>query len=437
MANTDSSLLPELNATLESDRAHLWHPYTQAKTAPSPESIVRAEGALLYKEDGTAVIDAMSSWWVTLHGHGNPYIAESIAEQARTLEHVMLAGFTHHPAAHLAERLAGILPGDLNRVFYSDNGTTAVETALKIAFQYHYNQNPETKRTQIIVLEGGFYGESIASMSCSDRSLFSKPFAPLLFDVHTIPAPSKGNEEHSLEALKAILAENTAACFIFEPLVQAVSGMRFHTAEGLSALIECCAEQGVLTIADEVFTGFGRLGPLFASEELSMTPDFICLAKPLTGGFLPLGATVTSEKVYSAFLSDDRSKALLHGHSYTGNPVCCAAAHANLDILLSDESVKRRKSIEEQHQSFLKDIQGHPAIADCRSKGTLLVIDFKSEEHSYYSPLRDRLAAHFREHGVLIRPFGNMIHVLPPYCISEQELEVVYRSILSSLEIFE
>lgn len=437
MENKHTTAVTDVLSSLqEVDSAHLWHPYTQAQTAPVPQVVKRAYGAKLYTEDGDSIIDAISSWWVTLHGHGHPVIAERLIQQVKTLEHVMFAGFTHQPAVELAERLTRLLPTGLERVFYSDNGTSAVETALKMAMQYHYNcRGSGVERSKIIILEGGFCGESLATMACSDRNLFSKPFEPLLFDVATVPAPTPGNEQRALEAMERHLADGRAACFIFEPLVQAVSGMRFHTAEALDPLLRLCADQGVLTIADEVFTGMGRLGPLFASAELSQTPDFICLAKTLTGGFLPLGATVTTQRIYEAFLSEERGRALLHGHSYTGNPLGCVAAVASLDLLEEPQCELRRHSIEEQHRRFQQEIQGHPKVANCRVKGTLLALDYATGESSYYSSVRDRLAQHFMDHRVLIRPFGNHIHLVPPYCISEQELETVYRSILSSFEV--
>jgi len=328
--------------------------------------------------------------------------------------------------------LLEILPSNLSRIFYSDNGSTAVETALKIAFQYHYIKNPEQPRHKVVVLEGGFHGETVGAMSLSDRGLFSAPFAPLLFDVITIPAPTPGSG--SLEKLEEILENEPVACFMFEPLVQAVSSMRFHDANGLSECIALCQAHDVLCIADEVMTGFGRLGPLFASDELSHKPDMICLAKPMTGGFLPLAATACTEKIYEQFLSDDRRKALLHGHSYCANPLGCAAALATLDLLRTPVCERQRASIEEQHLAFLEQIKHHPMVQTCRVKGTLLVVEYKDNTQSYHSALRNKLSTFFLDRGVLIRPFGNSIHVLPPYCISEAELEEVYRCIADSLE---
>ena len=427
----------ELSETQAADRANVWHPYTQAATAPVPKSVVRGTGAKLFTEDGKVFIDAISSWWVTLFGHGHPYIAERIAEQAKTMEHVIFADFTHQPAAQLAKELVSLLSPKMSRVFYSDNGSTAVETALKIAFQYWHLKAPEQKRDKIVVFKGGFHGETIGSMALSDHGLFSEPFQSLMFDVIAIDPPTKGHEAEALEQLRTVLENESVACFFFEPLVQGVSGMRFHEAEGLDAMLELCHEHQVLSIADEVMVGCGRLGPLFPSQELNNPPDMLCLAKPLTGGFVPLGATVCTEEIYTAFLSDDRRKAFLHGHSYCANPIGCAAALATLELLQSEACVRQRQSIEQQHLSFQQQISKHRAVANCRVMGTLLALDYRSDEDSYFSGIRDQLAQHFRDAGILIRPFGNSIHVLPPYCISEAELEEVYRSIEKSLELFE
>lgn len=417
------------------DLETIWHPYTQALTAPTPIPIVRGQGSYLYDEEGKSYFDATSSWWVNLHGHGHPYIAEKIAQQAATLEHVMFADFTHAPAIELAKKLTNILPHHLKRVFYSDNGSTAVEAAFKIAIQYHYNQQSSKPRDRIIAFRNGFHGETIAAMSASERGFFSQPFASVMLDVDFIDPPYLGHEEVSFSQLEALLSKENSACFIFEPHLQGVGGMRTHSLEGLDRLIALCRKHNVVTIADEVLTGLGRTGPLFVSNNLTHSPDIICLAKALTGGFLPLGATICAEHLYEAFLGDARNKAFLHGHSYAANPIGCVAASATIDLLQTEACSRYRKAIKEQHLTFAQEWSDHPSIARCEVVGTLLVIDYKSQEDSsYFNSQRDALSRFFLKQGLLIRPFGNSIHLMPPYCTKEAQLEEAYRAIIHTLE---
>lgn len=413
------------------ESSHLWAPFTQhlhAKSIP----IVKAKGAYLYDSNGNSYLDGISSWWVTLHGHAEPYIAEKIAEQARHLEHVMLAGFVHPPACLLAKRLCEILPRSLTRVFYSDNGSTAVETALKIAMQFWYNQ--ARPRSKILAFKGGYHGDTIGAGSLSSRTLFCRPFDPLLFDVEFIDPPSEGFEEQSIQQLQSFLSKHQAACFIFEPLLQAVGGMKRYSLEGLDRLIEICRSNQVITIADEVAVGFGRTGSLFVSNRLSNAPDIVCLAKGLTGGFIPMGATVCAEYLFEEFLSEDLSKALLHGHSYTGNPLGCAAALASLELLLKPDCEKKRKTIESHHSLFKERVKNRTRISRCEVIGTILVIDYCEKNPSYYSTLRDRLLRFFFKHQISLRPFGNTLHLLPPYCIEKEELYYIYETIEKSFE---
>lgn len=422
------------SSLLEKDRLYVWHPFTRGcERAPLP--IVRAKGAYVYTEDGRAILDGASSWWVNLHGHAHPYIAEKIRLQAETLEHVLFAGCTHPPAVFLAERLSHILPGEISRVFYTDNGATAVEAALKMALQYFYNKDCTTKRTKIICFSRGYHGDTFGAMSVSSKSEFSRPFWSHLFEVEYIDVPLPGKEEESLVQLKAILQKKTAACFIFEPLILGVGGMTIYPKEGLEPLMRACHEEGVITIADEVMTGFGRLGTLFACDSLSEKPDMICLSKGVTGGFLPLGVTACKEYIYEAFVSMDPTKSFLHGHTYTANPLACTAALANLDLLLTDECEKKREMITESHKAFCKKLAGHPKIYRCESIGTILVLEYVSDErNAYFHSLRDELYHFFLERNILLRPLGGVLYVMPPYCVSHEELQYVYDAIISFLK---
>lgn len=422
---------------IERDNTFVWRPFTQAKTARAPIPIVRGEGAFLFGTDGRRYFDATSSWWVTLHGHAHPVIAERISRQAYQLEQALFADFSHAPAVDLAERLVGLLQLERGRVFYSDNGSTAVETALKIALQYWYNRFPATPKTKIISFRNAYHGDTFGAMSGSGPSPFNRPFWPFMFDIEQIHPPYKDKEELSYLQMKEILSKGNAACFIFEPIVQGVTGMHRHSAEGLAALIDLCRQHEVITIADEVMTGFGRTGPLFACDALPYRPDITCLAKGLTGGFLPMGATVCKEAIYEGFLSDNLQHALLHGHSYCGNPLGCAAALASLDLLEDPFCSLQRQNIQQQHQMFVNEHRHSPRLARCDVIGTILVLEYKTrpeEKNGYFSLQRDRLAEIFLHHNILMRPFGNVLILMPPYCTQSPDLHHVYETIKKTLE---
>lgn len=415
------------------DQTLVWHPFTQHLIDPSPIPIARGEGTYLFSESGKKYIDANSSWWSNLHGHSHPYIAEKIAAQARTLEHVMFADFTHEPAVSLAERLHKILPSGLSRFFYSDNGSTAVEAAIKIALQYWHNDLSDQPRKKIIAFEGSYHGDTFGAMSAAGRSRFNRPFWPFLFEVEHVPPPYYGEEDRSCERLLQILNEEDAACFIFEPIVQGAAGMVMHNPEGLDRLMNICRQRGVLLVADEVMTGFGRTGPLFASDLLKEKPDIVCLSKGLTGGSLPLALTVCREEIYERFLSSERIRAFLHGHTYTANPLGCAAALASLDLLLAPECEAKRKEIEESHVIFKQENAG--SWKRCDVSGTILALEYPGDSaRSYFSEIRSRLSKHFLDDGVIIRPIGNTVHVIPPYCIKQEDLAIVYNSLTESLQ---
>lgn len=413
----------------------IWRPFTQMQTAGPAIQIVKGRGACLYAADGREFLDAVSSWWVNLHGHAHPYIVEKIQAQASQLEHVMFSDFSHQPALELAARLHALLPGDMAKIFYSDNGSTAVEAALKMAIQYWHNQDSQTKKRKVICFKRSYHGDTFGAMAAAGRNEFHRPFWSYFFPVEMIDPPLAGSEQRSLDQLEKVLSEETSACFIFEPLVLGVGGMLIYPPEGLDALLKRCRHHNVLTIADEVMTGFGRTGKLFACENLKEKPDIICLSKGLTGGFLPLGVTACQQHVFDTFLSDGLQRAFLHGHSYTGNPIACTSALASLDLLEEPSCTLQREKIARCHEQFCQTWQSHPKLARCESLGTILALEYQSTAaSSYFEPIRDPLYRFFFDRGIVLRPFGNVLHVIPPYCISEPQLQRIYEEIATTLK---
>jgi adenosylmethionine-8-amino-7-oxononanoate aminotransferase len=415
---------------------HIWPPYTQAKNAPEPLKVKSAQGVWLKLEDGRRVLDGISSWWVNVHGHSHPKIANAIAQQAQTLEHVIFAGFTHDPAEQLAERLVKKLPQGLTRVFFSDNGSTAVEVALKMAYQYWVNR--QQPRRTFLAFEGAYHGDTIGALSAGGKSLFSAVFADLLFEVESLPFPDTYWEDPAIEEKEATAIAALAqklqqspegyAAILIEPLVQGAGGMRMCRPSFLQALRSLADEYNVLLIFDEVMTGFGRTGQWFASDRAQVAPDIICLSKGLTGGFLPMAVTVCRESLYEAFYGDEPQKMLYHGHSYTANPLGCAAALAGLDLMVEHEPAFR--SLEALHWQQLQRFAGHPKIDRRRVTGTIAAMDLVSDAPTGYLNqigLAIRTAAIAR--GVLLRPLGNVLYLMPPYCITPEELVWVYDQI--------
>ncbi len=421
-----------LNLT-ERDRAVIWHPYTPMKLRPKALGIVRGEGVYLYDEHDKAYIDAVSSWWVNLHGHSHPQIAQAIYQQAQTLAHCMFANLTHEPAVQLAERLLAITPGEMRHVFYSDNGSCATEIAIKMALQAFTNR-AQPRRT-IVALADGYHGDTFGAMSTSGRGLFTEPFDDKLFNVAFIPAPTRERAAESLAALQKILANGDVAALIVEPLVQGAAGMQMHNADALSQLFAAAKAAGAYVIADEVMTGFGRTGTLFACNQLSVAPDMICLSKGLTGGTLPMAVTLCTDAVYDAFYSDDVRHALYHGHSYTANPIACAAALASLDLLLTDECAQARAMVADAHRAFADEMTTHAKIENVRTCGTILAMTLRTSSGSHYlSQERDRIYHYFLNRGVLLRPIGNVLYLIPPYCISAAQLQQIYAHIRDFLQ---
>ena len=406
------------------DRDHqvIWHPYTQHKSKLPPIPVVRGKGTLLWDEKGKTYIDAISSWWVTLHGHAHPYIAQKIYEQALLLEQVIFTGFTHEPAVSLAERLLPLLPGNLSRIFYSDNGSTAVEVAIKMAIQYWKNKGNDRKK--ILALRNSYHGDTFGSMSVSERSLFTAAFQDYLFEPVFIDAPARENIGQLKELLRRQGTE--IACFIYEPLLQGAGGMHMYEAVLLDELMGLAKEMDILLIADEVLTGFGRTGELFAGNALQHKADIICLSKGLTGGTMALGVTAATERVFEAFLSDDRRKTLFHGHSFTANPLACAAALASLDLLLTDTCSHQRAAIHRQHMSFAKEITTYPTVRNIRVLGTVIAFEIAAGEDGYINPAGLDLTQKALEKGIYLRPLGNTVYIMPPFCITEEELEKIY-----------
>jgi len=402
------------------------------KTAPPPLPIVRGQGIYLYTADGRKILDGISSWWVNIHGHSHPRLNQAIAEQAKTIEHVIFAGATHEPAVELAERLVGILPAGLTRVFYSDNGSTAVEVALKMALQYWQNQG-QPQRQRFVTLPHAYHGDTVGTMAVSDESVFTAPFGSLLFPVDRVDA-------HEVPAHLQAHGDRVAAVIV-EPMLQGAGGMIMWSADALAKIREACYRHGVLLIADEVLTGFGRTGRLFACEHASVTPDIICLSKALTAGYMPMAVTATTNAVYEAFLSDDRSKTFFHGHSFTANPLACAVALASLDLIEEGDVLARIARLERQLREGLSPLAALPIVSDVRVLGDVGVVELLPDEAApnaggYLAQIGPRLSQAFLDRGVLLRPLGNVLYFMPPYVITDSEVEWVIaqiRDVLSAL----
>lgn len=418
---------------LAKDRQFVWHPFTPLIGSEDNQVIVKAEGAKLFTAEGDVIIDAIASWWVNLHGHSNPVIARAIADQASRLEHVMFAGFTHEPAIELAEKLLSILPGNQSKVFFSDNGSTAVEVGLKMALQCWHNKGE--KRNRIIALEGGYHGDTFGAMSVGERGAFTKPFWPFLFEVDFIEFPFPDREDDIADRFEALIKKGEVAAFIFEPVIQGAAGMRQYSTGWLDRLIRIARSHQVLCIADEVMTGFGRTGKLFASDYLENKPDIFCLSKGITGGALPLGATTCTSTIQQAYYHQDIYKTFFHGHSYTANPLACAAANASFDLLTSDQCQADIIRIAESFSRFRSRIAPHAKVKSVSQLGAILAIEFNTPgETNYINEARHELYPYFLSKGVLLRPLGNIIYLIPPYVITDRELETVYQAIEDYLQ---
>lgn len=420
-----------MHSLQEKDRRYIWHPFTSFTGSPGPIPIVQGKGVYLTDENGTRYIDAISSWWVNLHGHGHPYIAEKIYHQALELEQVIFAGFTHRPAIELAERLIPLLPGNFDKIFYSDNGSTATEVAIKMALQYWWNkalQPGELKRTKILAFTDAYHGDTFGAMSVSDRSVFTSAFSDKLFDVVFIDKPDANN----ISAVQAVIECHAAetAAFIYEPLVQGAGGMQLYDPQFMQPLLETCSRHEIICIADEVMTGFGRTGRLFASAYMHQKPDIICLSKGLTGGTMALGVTACTARITAAFMSDDKYKTFFHGHSFTANPLACTAALASLDLLQKDSCLQQIQAIARQQSAFIEKIQQHPAVKNPRCLGTIAAFEYHAARHDYLDTVSADITAFMLNRGIYLRPLGNTVYIMPPYCITGTQLQKVHEAIL-------
>ena len=415
-----------------SSLSKVWHPFTQHGLELEMAEIARAEGAWLETTGGAHILDAISSWWVVTHGHRHPKIMAAITEQTGKLDQVIFAGFTHEPAETLAGRLQRLAPPGLDHVFFSDSGSTAVEVALKMALGFWRNQGQ--RRTRIIALEHAYHGDTIGTMAAGARGVFNTAYEPLLFDVIRIPFPAIGQEQATLDALDEACARADAAAFIVEPLILGAGGMLMYEPATLKVMYEVASKHGVLFIADEVMTGFGRTGTMFASEQAGISPDILCLAKGLTGGSLPLAATLCSHRVFEAHFSEDRSKTFFHSSSYTANPMCCAAANANLDIWATEPVQERVDGLVRAQTRRLAMFHNDPRFSNVRQLGTITAMELTGGESGYLANIALRLRSFFLTKGILLRPLGSTIYVLPPYCTKPDELDQVYAAILAAAD---
>jgi adenosylmethionine-8-amino-7-oxononanoate aminotransferase len=439
---------PALNLALR-DQRHLWHPYTQMLTVPSPLPIVRGKGVYLYTEDGRKILDGISCWWVNIHGHSHPRLNKALTRQAGDLEHVVFAGCTHLPAVELAEALVSILPKGLTRIFYSDNGSTAVEVAVKMAYQYWKNRG-QSRRT-FITLNNAYHGDTVGAMSVSEDSVFTLNFQRFLFPVTRVMSPhcyrcplGLKRETCRIDCLRDLedalqKKPKSVAAVIVEPMLQGAGGMIVWPKEFLTGVRELCDRYDTLMIADEVLTGFGRTGRMFACEYAEVSPDIICLSKALTAGYLPLGATATTERIYDAFRSPDPVKTFFHGHSYTANPLACAVALESLKIFSDDGVLERVRALEHQLRRRLEPLKSIPHVGDVRVIGGVGILDLVRDNHSasvdgYLDNIGPRLSAAFLDRGLLLRPLGNVLYFMPPYVITESQVNWAIDQIVEILE---
>lgn len=421
-----------MSSIIEKDKKHVWHPFTQHFTAEEPIEIVKAEGVRLYDASGKDYIDANSSWWVNVHGHANAHIGNAMMEQFNQIDHIVFAGVTHPKAVELAERITQLTPPGLEKVFFSDNGSTSVEIALKMIVQYWHNKNE--KKQRFLAMHGSYHGDTFGAMSVGQRGYFNAPFEPFFFDVDYIDFPDGNNEDAILARTKALFETGEFAGMIVEPLVQGAAGMRMYSASFLDQLTAIAKANDVLIIFDEVMTGFGRTGKMFATDYCQVKPDFMTLSKGLTAGVMALGLTVTSDKIYNAFLGEETTKALLHGHSFTANPIACAVACANLDLFEQEAAIQGMKNLDEWNQAFAEELKQFDFVTNVRQQGTIIAFEIETGEgNTYFSNIKAQAYAYFLDQGILIRPLGNVIFVNAPLIISKEDYDKITSSILEFL----
>lgn len=407
----------------------VWHPFTQHAIAPTPISIASAAGSRIYTSQGESIIDAISSWWVITHGHCHPRIMAAIREQAERLDQVIFAGFTHESAEKLARELVALAPAGLARVFYSDSGSTAVEVALKMALGHFHNRGE--RRTRILALEHAYHGDTVGTMATGARGVFNAAYQPLLYDVTRIPFPAAGQEQATFDAIETACRTGDVAALIVEPLVLGAGGMLIYSTAALAEMARITRHHGALLIADEVMTGWGRTGTLFACEQAGISPDLLCMAKGLTGGAIPLAATLASEAIFASHYSQDRNKTFFHSSSYTANPIACAAGLANVEIWRSEPVMQQIAALTDMQRLQLAATNTDDAFTNARQIGTITALDIAVPDGGYLAGIGPKLQSQFLARGVLLRPLGNTVYVMPPYCISTDDLKQVYRAIRS------
>lgn len=413
------------------DQKHLWHPLTQHKMTPEHLGIVKTEGVYLYDESGNKYIDAISSWYTSVYGHCHPHMVQKVTEQVQTMDQIVFAGFTHPAAVEMSEKLMGILPNNQQKIFFSDNGSTTVDIAIKMSLQYHFNQGK--KKLRIIAFENAFHGDTFGAMSVSGLDVYNGPFADVVLKVDRIAVPNEENIDQVIHEFKEMIASNEVACFVFEPLVQGANCMQMHKADYLDELIALAQQNDVVCVADEVMTGFGKTGTYFASDSLENKPDVMCLSKALTGGMIPMGLTTCTQKIYDAFYADEIAKGFFHGHTYSANPIACAAVIASVELLQSKEIQQGIQLIKKGHQQFLETIKNHSKIKEIRTLGVILAIDLDLEIDRYGKD-RNAIFTHFMNKGIFLRPLGNTLYIVPPYIIKQQELDVLYCEMKNYIE---
>lgn len=412
----------------------IWHPFTQHGLGHDIPEVARASGALLHTKDGREIIDAISSWWVTTHGHCNPDIIAAIQSQASKLDQLIFAGWTHEPAETLAASLIAMTPDNLQHVFFSDSGSTAVEVSLKMALGYWNNMG--VKRDRIIVMEHSYHGDTIGGMSVGERGVFNQAYDALMFDVDKIAFPSSGHEQICLDQLERFCASGHSAALIIEPLLLGAGGMLIYSTDTLRAMHDICRKHGVLFIADEVMTGWGRTGTMFACEQAGVEPDILCLSKGITGGSIPLAVTLSNKAIFDAHYSTDRSKLFFHSSSYTANAIACAAANANIEIWKKPQTHANLAGLCERQSEHLAKIAQEPNVNNARQIGTVTAFELADSKGTYLSELGPQLLAFFKANDVLLRPLGNIIYVMPPYCITAGQLNRVYDVINEAIAKF-
>lgn len=414
------------------DKKHIWHPLNQHQTHPNSLPIVKAKGIYLYDEKGNKYIDGISSWYTSVYGHCNPTITDAVKKQMDQLDQIVFAGFTHEPAIELSERLIEILPNNQKKIFFSDNGSTAVEVGIKMALQYWSNKGID--KTKIIGFNEGFHGDTFGAMAASGESVYNKPFKPLMVSSTKILPPRKNNIEYVLEHLEKLTKANDVAALVYEPLVQGAAGMKMHDEEALEQVLSFCRTKGVLLIADEVMTGFGKTGTYFASDRMKTKPDIICMSKALSAGLLPLAATSSTQDIYDAFLSDKNEKSFFHAHTYSANPLACVAAIEGIKLLTSSYIQDQIKMIEECNHDFLEALKNVDKVTNLRQKGVILAFDIKTKNNHVYGTLRDTLFNYFINKGLYLRPLGNTLYIVPPYVITKVELKHVHQTLLEGIK---